>query len=272
MSENLDYLLYCAAQVKNIEQAAIARQFLGDNFTLMYRAADTALEHIQMLWPDKRTLIIFCGPGNNGGDGLVLANLALEKNYKVSVVLIADLDAFHEPAARAYQELNKNKLNFFLELDPKVFTQPIQNKLNSFCSVDNNQEDYIAVDALFGIGLNKPPQEIFKAVIDIINQAKYIFALDIPSGLEVDTGYAHKPTVKAKATLTYIVLKQGLFTGDGPDCTGELLFTNLGVDSRLYRQIVPDYSSWLLTKDNLPATLMPRLKNSHNINSVMLLL
>lgn len=95
--------------------------------------------------------------------------------------------------------------------------------------------------------------------------SKKIFAVDIPSGLQADTGVAYQPTVKANYTISFIGLKQGLFTNNGPDYCGKLLFDSLGVDDDIYQQV--ENSSWLISQDwasdIIKHSLGKRPKNSH---------
>lgn len=226
----LPNLLYSVAQVKEIDRLA------GNSDGLMLKAGLAAFEKIKLIWPEITNLIIVCGPGKNGGDGLRLAQIAADNNYDVNVIRVDQIKDF------------KDLIDIY------------------------HNKKTIVVDALFGIGLNKPPVGIYKTAIEFINSFNLIFALDIPSGLDANTGIAYTPSVKATATICFIALKQGLFTNDGPDCVGNLFFADLGVDYKIFNLV--DYSAWLLTQDWAEGTikkclpLRPRKSYKHQFGHV----
>ncbi|MBP9721944.1 MAG: NAD(P)H-hydrate dehydratase [Gammaproteobacteria bacterium] len=252
--------LYSVAQIKILDKLAIERQYAGNGFMLMQKAAQIAWEKIAELWPNHKNFIIFCGPGNNGGDGLVIARLALEKNNQVTAVLFAEA---HEQALKDVKCLKDFK-------NLKLITET---NSPDYLNLLDVQSPTIIVDAIFGIGLSSKPttqdsDSSFLLAIDWINKNNKntkIFAVDIPSGLLADTGAVYKSAVHATATMTYIGLKPGLYTNDGPDYTGQLFFSDLDVTPAIYQQV--DHKAWLMTEDwvnKVKAKNLPkRAKNSH---------
>jgi hydroxyethylthiazole kinase-like uncharacterized protein yjeF len=94
------------------------------------------------------------------------------------------------------------------------------------------QRTALVVDGLFGIGLKRPVEGVYAGLVDWANSAGApILALDVPTGLEADTGKAHAPTIRATETVTFIALKPGLLTADGPDFCGDIVVQSLGIDA-----------------------------------------
>jgi hydroxyethylthiazole kinase-like uncharacterized protein yjeF len=104
---------------------------------------------------------------------------------------------------------------------------------------DSGRSDLL-VDAILGTGLEREVSSVWREAIEAMNaNPADIFALDIPSGLHADTGAALGAAVHAAATMTFIGLKQGLFTGQGPACCGEIGFSHLGVPPDIYPALHP---------------------------------
>ncbi len=181
--------IYGAAQVRQMEAAAIAAGTAG--YTLMQRAGAAAFGALRQRWPLARSVVVVAGPGNNGGDGLVLARLARQAGLSVVVLLVAESGALHAEAKQAHDEL----------LAAGQTTQPFDAEVLSRADV--------VVDALLGIGVRAPLREEWRQVIAAINASqRAVFALDIPSGLDPDQGRA-LPAVRAMATISFLGLKQG---------------------------------------------------------------
>ncbi len=181
---------------------------------LMLRAGNAAAAWIREHFPPPGAVLILAGPGNNGGDGWVVGRELLHCGYAPTVVTAADPEALPKDAAQARRD--------YLEAGGAVAAdwQPQQPWL-------------LAVDALFGIGLNRPPEG--RTAEWIMRTAALrcpLIALDIPSGLHGDTGRAQPPTLRASHTLTFIAAKAGLFTADGPDHCGTVTVLDLGLSAR----------------------------------------
>jgi hydroxyethylthiazole kinase-like uncharacterized protein yjeF len=200
---------YPSAVIRQFERDAIGAGVAG--YTLMQRAGAAALARLRRRWPEARRIVVVAGTGNNGGDGLVLARLAAASGMDASVLLVGEVAAIHGEAAEALRDLRA------AGLDPRPFDAA---RLNG-CDV--------VVDALLGIGVRAPLKAEWRAAIEALNacDAK-VFSIDLPSGLDPDTGGA-LPAVKAAATITFLGLKQGLFLGEGPAHAGEIEFDALDV-------------------------------------------
>ena len=219
--------------------------------SLMERAGAAAAQvALEMLGEHEGPVLVACGPGNNGGDGFVLARHLLHAGCEVSVAFAGDAAKLPADAREAHGEW----------LDA-----------GGHCVPDIPQGEFaLAVDALFGIGLARPIERRHAEWIALLNALDCpILALDMPSGLDVDTGRAFGPCVRAAHTATFIAIKPGLLTLDGPAHAGEVPLCNLDLD----------YADRCASPGcvNGPALfgahLVPRPKNSHkglNGNAVVL--
>ena len=213
----------------------------------MRRAARAALEVLTQHWPESKRAIIFCGGGNNGGDGLVLAGLLLQQGYQVEVQCLSDPAKLGNEAAEAR--------DFALECG--VSTDLFNDSL--ICC-----DDSVIVDAMLGTGLrtDKMMDQRYLAAIDHINSSECpVLSLDIPSGLCADTGSVNEIAVVADITLTFIALKQGLFTGVGTDHCGTVLVDDLKVPDQAL-EMVP-CSAHRLVPGQSVASLPKRRRNCH---------
>ncbi|HMW48168.1 MAG TPA: NAD(P)H-hydrate dehydratase [Cellvibrionaceae bacterium] len=208
--------LYPAAAVKAIDAAAIAAGTPG--VVLMKRAARAALNLILARYPQAH-LWIFCGGGNNGGDGYVLAGLAKSRGLQVSLFWAEDPAKLSREAADAYA----------FALQEQVEIQPAS------ALPAQVPEQLLIVDALLGIGLTGEVRPATAALIQKLNQYRAPrLALDIPSGLCADTGRVLGAALQASLSLCFVALKPGLFTGSGPALCGEVLFDDLAIAPEFY--------------------------------------
>jgi len=238
--------LYRAAAVRELDRIAIEDHGLA-GLALMERAGQAAFTLLQQRWPQARRLIIVCGPGNNGGDGFVIARLAAAAGMFVGVVLVADVSRLGGAAAQAYAAM----------VDAGLETQ-------AFAEQDLLAAD-VVVDALLGTGLDRDVAGELATMIDVLNQHRLpVLAIDIPSGLHADSGRVLGHALQAAATISFIGLKQGLFTGQGPGCCGDVYFDDLQVPAEVYKGI--PVAAWRIDYASLNAardTLAPRSRTAH---------
>ena len=221
MSRVLPQQLYTAEQVRELDRLAI-HQYGIDGFELMSRAAKACFDAICRKWPDLSSMHVFCGGGNNGGDGYLIARLAHEQNIKVTVRSLKDHVHLTGDAKKAWQACDESGV-FIKNYDP---ANPI--------TAD------VIVDAMLGTGLSSKVQEQYLVAVNQINSSgKAVCAVDIPSGLCADTGQPLGAAVRADLTVTFIGLKQGLFTGLAADYCGELRFTDLNVPDEIFQEVTP---------------------------------
>jgi hydroxyethylthiazole kinase-like uncharacterized protein yjeF len=224
--------LYLSADIRRLEKSQ-------DGGTLMARAGlalATLAEEIAGDTTDP--MLIIAGPGNNGGDALVAARHLKQKWNRVLLVLAADAGTLPPEAAAAYRD--------WVSAGGSVLDD-----------IPDNTHFCLAIDGLFGIGLKRPPQGRYAALISRLNELRCpILAVDIPSGLDADTGNILGAAVEADYTLTFLAAKPGLYTMDGPDHAGTVLVSDLGVDATA--SIPPQ--GWLLER---VFGLPPRKQNAH---------
>lgn len=234
------YLLDAAA-LRGVEARAAAS--LGDAFELMRRAGQAAWRELLEQWPQAQRIVVVCGPGNNGGDGYVLARHALMSGRQVDVVRLAGHAPRSELAARACA-------------DYEAAFGRVQAFETQLPSAD------LVVDALFGIGLSRAPDADSGALIDAINRHGVpVFSLDAPSGVDCDRGSVPGKAVSATRTLEFIARKTGLHTGAALDHVGALALASLEVPAELIAAAAADAE--LLEAADLARWLRPRRRDSH---------
>ncbi|MDT8429265.1 MAG: NAD(P)H-hydrate dehydratase [Pseudomonadales bacterium] len=217
----LPQALYTAAQVREFDQRAIAAGIPG--FELMRRAAQVSLNAIVQRWPDTGRLVIFAGRGNNGGDGFLLAALAREQGLKALVFHCGIPDAAKEDANKALR-LAQARGAALREFEAASVHELL---------AETPAAGTVLVDALLGTGSRGVLTPTIRQAIECINGAGLpVAALDLPSGLSSDSGDVSEAgdAVCAHLTITFIALKQGLFTGRGPALCGDLIFHDLGLE------------------------------------------
>ncbi|MBL4822582.1 MAG: NAD(P)H-hydrate dehydratase [Colwellia sp.] len=215
---------YSAKQVLQNESLVAQRQQLA-MYQLMEQAGSAAFDELQRRWPDTNTILVLCGKGNNGGDGFVIARLAHLANMQVTVLLSCEVSSVKGDALCAYQ-------NMLAAGVTEIVTANLIEQVNLFSGE-------VIVDALFGIGfygsLTSPMQQLVTAVN--VNAAN-VLSVDIPSGLCANTGLVDNSlAVIAKITVTFIVYKQGLLTGQAANFVGELILADLSLGDAFKQQI-----------------------------------
>ncbi len=213
--------LYSTATVRAIDAAAIAGGIAG--YTLMTRAGDAAFALLRSRWPQAHKLLVVCGPGNNGGDGYVLARCGRAAGLEV---IVLSLDAGVPRSADAKQALAdwREAGGDVSVFDPRL---PLP-------AAD------LVVDALFGIGLARAPELEATALIEAINRfERPVLALDVPSGVDADSGAIPGVAVRATVTLSFIANKRGLVTGPALDAVGELRLDGLNVPAAAFLEQQP---------------------------------
>jgi NAD(P)H-hydrate epimerase len=215
--------LYLAAQVRACDRHAIDVQGVA-GYTLMERAAAAALRRLRAAWPVARELAVVCGGGNNGGDGYVLARLAQWEGLRVEVFAGVDPAALHGDAARAAADCRNAGLIPRLMHGPRAM-----HGLTDGAGLDRFD---VIVDALLGIGYSGPLRADSALAIGAMRAAgRPVLALDVPSGLNADTGLVSDAAVRADVTVTFIARKLGLWIKDGPAHAGVVILENLGVET-----------------------------------------
>jgi NAD(P)H-hydrate epimerase len=235
--------LYSAASVRELDRIAIHEHGIP-GFELMRRAGRAAFNLLHAQWPQARCIAVMCGAGNNGGDGFVVAARAAQMGLQVRLFMFAGADQLRGDAKTAYN----------MAIDAGV--EPIAYSADRLSGAD------VIVDGLLGTGLSGAVRANFREVIEQVNQSSLpVLALDIPSGLCSDTGSILGAAVNASCTISFIGLKQGLFTGHGRACSGQVHFHDLAVPKEVLGSVAAD--SERLDSDDLCRHLPPRPGTAH---------
>jgi len=238
-------------EMKEIDAAAIAGGLPG---TALMEAAGAAAAKaaVAMLGadPERRRVVILCGTGNNGGDGLVAARYLLNRKIGVQVFLAAAPDRYKGDAARFYAAL-RDMAGCAVAVAPGV--DALHQALSS--------ADLI-IDAMLGTGIRGAPGEPYNSWIRMVNALKAagraVLSLDIPSGVEADTGAVPGEAVRADTTITFALPKLGLLLYPGAAYTGRLEVADIGIPY-----------SWLESWDGGGESLMRRLITAEEIASLL---
>lgn len=207
----------------------------------MKRAGRAAFDALLSRWPNPQQITVYCGGGNNGGDGYVIAALAAEQKLPVTVVQVAPPEKLAGDALRAYHYAVAEGV----EMTTLAQAGP--------------PEVGVIVDALLGTGLSGTVKAPFSAAIETINNASLpVLSVDIPSGLCGDTGSVLGCAVRAGITVTFIGEKRGLYTGAAPAHCGDIVYDSLQVPDGVFsavesRAVRLDWSSLAATLPGRPA-------------------
>ncbi len=210
---------------------------------LMERAGQAAFAYMQSRWPKARQILILAGGGNNGGDAYVLARLAKLSGKKVQLLELGKLELLPEEAQQARQA--------WLAAGGRA---EALEQVNWQCDV--------IIDGVLGTGLASPLRAPLIELFSQVNQAQAeVLALDIPSGLCADSGQNWGQVIKATATVTFIALKRGLFTGQAAEYVGELIYADLGLGDAFERQNNANVKR--LSEHDFDEMLQPRSRLAH---------
>ncbi len=236
--------LYTAKQVRGLDNTAIHE--LGiKGYKLMCRAGRAVVDVAVERFPDAGRWLIMCGPGNNGGDGYVVARLAVKAGVDVTVCSLVDPRQLKGDAARAYTDWQVG--------GGEVLNWPLP---------EDDSYD-LALDALLGTGIDREVGGEYRGAIAYLNRLDCPrLAIDIPSGLNADTGCIMGCVVRAQSTVTFVGRKRGMYTADGPDNCGVIHFDGLSIPAEAASGL-DDSAGNLLTEGLLLEIPLRRPRNSH---------
>ena len=203
-------------------------------------------------------MTVLCGHGNNGGDGYIVARLAKEAGWSVLLLQAGDESRLKGDAAKAR--------DLYLAVGGIVHT-------TATTDIEQLAENTVVVDALLGTGINQAVTGKIAELIHWVNHHCHlaVCSVDLPSGLDANTGRVLGCAVKADFSCTFVAVKRGLSTAAGPDCCGQLYFAGLGIDEEFVSMITPSAHCMDLT--DIHRLLPPRRLASHkgSFGHVMLL-
>lgn len=209
----VDYLIPGIILMENA-----GRNVAGEAVSMLRHAHQLQTESI----PGTRKVAVLCGKGNNGGDGYVIARHLHNSGVSVKVFVVANISDILKEGDAA--------VNLQILLKMKI---PVQ-ELPDIAAVKNLAKELrgydVIIDALFGTGLSGEVREPFRTLIDAVNDSrKPIISVDIPSGLDANTGAVLGAAVKATKTVTFAVSKKGFYLNEGPAHTGEVVVTDISI-------------------------------------------
>ncbi|MEM7401976.1 MAG: NAD(P)H-hydrate dehydratase [Pseudomonadota bacterium] len=240
---DISNLIYLGEHVRELDRIAI-EEFNIPSFDLMQRAAQAAFEVLRSTWPAAKKVIILVGNGNNGGDGYVIAALALDVNLEVQLIQVGDHSKLSGDAKKAH-DLFLGKGGECEKFNDKPFLA---------CDV--------IVDAMLGTGLTRQVSGQYANAINYVNQhAAPAISIDIASGLNANTGLPMGCAVKACKTITFVGQKLGLYTSAGREYSGKIIFDNLEIPQQVYQSMPSNCKSIELSE--MHAALGARKVNAH---------
>ena len=245
--------IFSAAQLKKADELTIKNQKISST-ELMERAASLVSAEIHKRLQNSDIAIkIFCGVGNNGGDGLVIARQLIEKGYQIKVFVVNYSDNRSNDFLINYDRL-KETTNDWLEY--------IKSE-HDFPEIDQN--DFV-IDAIFGIGLNRPLEGWIAKLIDHINNSKaFILAIDMPSGLFSDRiPKKEESLILANFTISFQTPKLVFFLPQTMDYVGDLQILDIGLDREFLSS--EKAKAELISKHEARLLYKPRKSNSHKGN------
>lgn len=225
-AERYSYVRYCYPRniIRTLDKMMVQQGVVENSYQLMERAAKALLDFINRKYSTIKHITIVCGAGNNAGDGYVLARLVRtqkpEPLYKVQLVSLIDAKKLAGDASKAYLD--------WLECEGEI------DSLDKACFGSSD----LIVDALIGTGLDRLLEEEWAVAVQQINDSNVpVLSVDIPSGLDANTGSVQGVAIKAVHTVTFIAQKQGMNMGDARAHCGEVKFASLGMPEELYQQV-----------------------------------
>lgn len=255
--EHFNQSLYTAQQTRDIDRLAIDTLYSGNGYELMKKAGHALFQFLRQQYGDDYHWFIFCGRGNNGGDGYVAAKLACDHGISATVIQMGNIEdlpnALQGEALSAFIDLQRSKIS------------PVSFAEYQTISSSSDQPSLI-VDAMLGTGLTGDVRGEYLEAIACINESNCpVVSVDIPSGLSSDTGQILGAAVKADQTLTFIGINQGLVTGQAKAYTGSLYYDELAIPASLKDSI--QSSVKLLSPHSFHTELFRRNPTDHKGDS-----
>lgn len=238
-----------APQLREADEYTIQHEPVA-SIDLMERAAAKCVAWLVQHIESDTHVHVYCGPGNNGGDGLAIARMLFENGYKVSVSVIS--------SSKYSPDFSINEQRF------RSVTASDVNYITDASELESPGSDAVVIDAIFGSGLNKPVEGVFAEAIYRINRSRArVISIDLPSGLFADDNSTNKGegVIRAWRTLTFQSPKLAFMFPGGGSYVGEFVVLDIGL-SRDYLAKA-DSKDHFITKHDVVSLLRPRAKFSH---------
>lgn len=221
--------------------------------TLMENAGVAVVRALEKYFPQEcdGAFALFCGKGNNGGDGFVIARHLHNRGVKTRVYLFAEARELKDDALVNFKIIDK------MGLDIQEIKDINALKDDSFLTHSS-----VVIDALLGTGLSKPPQGLYKEAIEVINRLdKLTVSVDLPSGIMADSGLVAGSAVRADLTVTFGLPKLCFFLFPSAHYAGQLVVADISIPKDLLEN--SDFKIELLEREVLAGILRPRIRDAH---------
>src|SRR6185295_2827951 len=216
MAGRYDAAILTVAEMARADALAISGGIPG--LTLMEAAGEAVAREVRRRWP-RGPVAMLCGPGNNGGDGFVAARLLQEAGWPVRLAVLGERAALRGDAAAAAA----GWAGEVVPLSPAILDRAA-----------------LVVDALFGAGLGRPLEGAARAVAEAVNARQLpCLAVDLPSGVQGDTGQVLGAALQATATVTFFRRKPAHLLLPGPALAGEIVVADIGIPATVLDEIRP---------------------------------
>lgn len=234
--------------IRNIDNYCI-EELKIPSMVLMENAALKVLKNID--FRKFKSFTIVCGSGNNGGDGLALARHIFSSGYKVNVFIVGN-----------GKMSNDFKSNYTILENMNIEIKSIKVSEDIVELNESLNENDVVIDAIFGIGLKRELEGIYKEVVSAINKkSRYTISIDIPSGMKCDTFGTFETCIKANKTISFEVYKRGFLDYKSEEFTGEVVIEKIGIPE----YVVDKFHSneYLINEEYIKSILKKRDKYSH---------
>lgn len=238
-----------ASQVKELDAYTIRHEGIA-SVELMERAANAFVSWFTGIFDPARKIHIFCGPGNNGGDGLAIARILTGQSY-------GQVNVYTFPSERTSEDftINRQRLG-------KAAEQRLQESLENIPSI---QPGEIVIDAIFGSGLSRPVEGIYAEVIHAVNASTAIvISVDIASGLYSDQAGSGPAIIEPDVTISFQLPKLSFLLPQNEKFTGEWKLVDIGLNQNFISEANTNH--YFITRQDIAGMLKPRKKFSHKGN------
>lgn len=244
-------IIFSTEQLKQIDADTIAREPIT-SLALMERAAMACTNRIIKLSHIDDEIIVFCGKGNNGGDGLAIVRLLIERGFNACAFVINYSTNFSADAAINFKRIKENYGDKIFEINT---IENLEEKITNTNS--------IVIDALLGTGLNKAIDGLLKETIEYINyNFKKIISIDVPSGLLIDKHSENNQTIiRSSLTLTFQFPKLAFLLPENSSFVPEFEVLDIGLNAEAINAHSSNF--YYITKQTISGLLKPRSKFSH---------
>ncbi len=245
-----------AAEIRDWDQYTIQHEPIA-SIDLMERAATACVNWLTTIYPDAPSFGIFCGKGNNGGDGLAIARILMDRKYLVTIHIL-------DPIAIGFghmgtDDFQSNLARLHALPDADIHFVQSEDHLHSI------PQDQVLVDALFGSGLNRALDGVTALLVEHINNSgSEIVSIDIPSGLFTDHSSKGALTVHARHTLSFQCYKPAFLFAENQDSIGEIHILDIGLHPEYYKKLQCRFE--LVDEDIIHSVYKARNRFAHKGN------